>query len=154
MIVQNVIVKALGQRTTVNGSEPPNPNEMFRSVTLLLSPKDAEAIELACSTGRPRLVLRGGRDTDTVESEGVTLGELRGAGPDPTKVAVTPTTQSVVAIAPTTQPETYAARTPPARVIRLIRGGVETNVTLPVLDGAPEGAFGGDQQGTRDPFEK
>ena len=150
-IVQNVTVKALGQRTTVNGNEPPNPNEMFRSVTLLLSPKDAEAVELACTTGRPRLVLRGGRDTDIAETEGVTLGELRaGAGDKAKAMAITPATQPTIVIAPpTTQPETVAIKTPPMRVVKLIRGGVESSVSLPVIDGTPENAFG-----NTDPFER
>jgi pilus assembly protein CpaB len=149
-IVQNVTVKALGQRTTVNGNEPPNPNEMFRSVTLLLSPKDAEAVELACTTGRPRLVLRGGRDTDIAESEGITLGELRGGAGDKAKaLAILPATQPIVIAPPTTPPETVAIKTPPMRVVKLIRGGVESSVSLPVIDGTPENAFG-----NTDPFER
>src|SRR5437016_1248343 len=71
-IVQNVQVKAVGQRTTVAGGDAPaNPNEMFRSVTLLAKPEEAEAIELAAATGRPRLVLRGGRDNEIVASAGI-----------------------------------------------------------------------------------
>jgi pilus assembly protein CpaB len=154
-IVQNVTVKAVGQRTTVNGNEPPNPNEMFRSVTLLLTPKDAEAIELACTTGRPRLVLRGGRDTEMVTTEGVTLGELRGGAGDKfkTELALTPATQPTIVIAPpTTQPETVAVRTAPARVVTLIKGGVASQVSLPVLDGTPADAIGNTRE-ANDPFD-
>jgi Flp pilus assembly protein CpaB len=125
---------------------------MFKSVTLLLTPKDAAAVELACSSGRPRLILRGGRDNDTSENEGVTLGELGGASSEQTTVG--PATQPAIVIAPpppATQPatESVAVQTPPARVIKLIRGGVESTVTLPVLDGTPENAVGG-----TDPFER
>jgi pilus assembly protein CpaB len=154
-IVQNVTVKAVGQRTTVNGNEPPNPNEMFRSVTLLLTPKDAEAIELACTTGRPRLVLRGGRDTEMVTTEGVTLGELRGGAGDKvkTELVLTPATQPTIVIAPpTTQPETVAVRTAPARVVTLIKGGVASQVSLPVLDGTPADAIGNTRE-ANDPFD-
>jgi pilus assembly protein CpaB len=147
-IVQNVQVKAVGQRTTVNSSEPPNPSEMFRSVTLLAKPDEAESIELACATGRPRLVLRGGRDNEVVASAGITLSKLRGnkEQEDPfTAPPVTifpPTTTQPVADA-TTQPATpgidpLAHRMPPRRMVKVIRGGQETTVTLNVLDGNPD----------------
>ena len=159
-IVQNVQVKAVGQRTTVNSSEPANPTEMFRSVTLLAKPEEAEAIELACATGRPRLVLRGGRDNGDVASAGVTLSQLRGSSADEDPFAtgqpfvINPTTQrsSETASTPTTapeKPETFAHRTPPQRVVRVIRGGVESRVTLSALDGNPDNAI----SDTKDPFD-
>src|SRR4051812_42510317 len=70
-IVQNVKVQAVGQKLTVappaaNEQKKENANEPAaeptRSVTLLVTPEQAEGLELACSTGRPRLVLRSGRD--------------------------------------------------------------------------------------------
>jgi pilus assembly protein CpaB len=151
-IVQNVQVKAVGQRTTVNGNEPPNPNEMFRSVTVLASLADAEAIELACSTGRPRLVLRGGRDNAVVASAGVSLGELRGGSGEKTPAVTGPATQPAVAVAPATQPAavTVAHRDPPGRVVKLIKGGVESSVTLKDLDGTPSDSMG--DTDSRDPF--
>ncbi len=75
-IVQNVKVTAVGQRTTSSANEPPAPAgaEMSKSVTVLVTLADAEAIELACSTGRPRLVLRGGRDNSVIATAGMTIG--------------------------------------------------------------------------------
>ena len=136
-IVQNVVVKAVGQRTTVNGNEPPNPNEMFKSVTLLLTPKDAEAVELACSTGRPRLVLRGGRDNETNENGGVSLSDLSGGGSDETAVAPASADRHRACRRRRLSRLSRRSRSRPlrARVIKLIRGGVESSVTLPVLDG-------------------
>jgi pilus assembly protein CpaB len=147
-IVQNVQVKAVGQRTTVNSSEPPNPSEMFRSVTLIAKPDEAEAIELACATGRPRLVLRGGRDSEIVASAGITLGKLRGnkESEDPftaPPVTIFPPTTTQPFASATTQPmmpptDATASRPIPRRVVKVIRGGQESTVTLNVLDGNPD----------------
>lgn len=135
-IVQNVKVTAVGQRTNVatDGSAPPaaTPNEMYKSITMLCSPEDAEAIELACSTGRPRLVLRGGRDNDVVETNGISLGALRGQ-PLTSVAAATPTTQPVeITPSPTPQPSEapVAHSEPPHRTIKVIRGGQESTVTM------------------------
>ncbi len=149
-IVQNIKVTAVGQKTSVNANEPPQPGEgMFRSVTMLVTPEQAEQIELATSIGRPRLVLRTGKDDKIVETAGVTMNELRGDaadGRDPFDLALLPSTQP--AVAATTQPSEAVAERP-KRVIRLIRGGLETNVTLNVMDGPDSGAIG-----TIDPFEQ
>lgn len=75
-IVQNVMVTAIGQRMTVQREggreEPP-----FRSVTLIATPEEAQAIELAAATGRPRLVLRNQRDHSRDVGAGVTLSDIR-----------------------------------------------------------------------------
>lgn len=140
-VVQNVKVQAIGMRQTQG-----DPNSPTRSVTLLASPKEAEAIELANATGKPRLVLRNGNDADTSLSDGVTLAELRRGGTvssDPFEVVPAVLTQSAQpSTPPATQPQaqTEPARTQPvtdtrpwrrpARQIKIIRGGVETEVTV------------------------
>ena len=170
-IVQNVQVKAVGQRTTLQagGDAPANPNEMFRSVTLLAKPEEAEAIELAAATGRPRLVLRGGRDNEIVASAGITLGELRGKGGED---AMDPFNSPPVTMNPTTQPTASATtqpaeppaekiarrpQLPPQRVVKVIRGGVESTVSMSVLDGNPDNATTDTQDPSdskdKDPFE-
>jgi len=52
-----------------------------RSVTLLVKPREAEAIELASSSGRTRLVLRGWFDEGVRQGEGVSVAELLGGRP-------------------------------------------------------------------------
>jgi pilus assembly protein CpaB len=143
-IVQNVKVTAVGQRTGVAGEPPPaNPGEMARSITVLVKPAEAEAIELACSTSRPRLVLRGGRDNEIVATAGISVGQLRGTQDSDALIstaAANPTTQPTIAA--TTQPfepVTIAKAEPPKRVIKVIRGGVESKVTLDVLEESPDG---------------
>jgi pilus assembly protein CpaB len=135
-IVQNVKITAVGQRTNVatDGSAPPpaTPNEMYKSVTMLCSPADAEAIELACSTGRPRLVLRSGRDNDVVPTAGISLGELRGQPLTSVAAATTQPIEITPTVAPTTQPSdaSVAHSEPPHRTIKVIRGGQESTVTM------------------------
>ena len=148
-IVQDVKVTAVGQRTSVASDAPPAPNEVTRSVTVLVKPEQAEAIELACATSRPRLVLRGGRDNEIVASAGISLGELRGTGRnDGSAVASTATTRPAFASA-TTQPSDALARADvPHRTVKVIRGGAESLVTMDVLDGNPSNTVTG-----TDPFE-
>jgi pilus assembly protein CpaB len=134
MVVQNVEVTALGQR---HQNEPGAAQvEPTRSVTLLVKPKEAEAIELAASTGRPRLVLRSSGDTDIPSTEGVTVAELigrRSSKSDPFTMPVamitpTPSTQ------PSEAPLTPVAleRRPVRRMVKVIRGGIETQVEIEV----------------------
>ena len=154
-IVQNVKVTAVGQRTTATPADVPqqNPNEMVKSVTVLATLADAEAIELACSTGRPRLVLRGGRDNEVASTSGITLGELRGSGrsADPFLAIAPPPATTQPAAAPTSQPtEAVAHREPAHRTVRVIKGGVESIVTLNVLDRASEDSTANT---STDPFE-
>src|SRR5687767_7438846 len=126
-IVQNVEVTALGRRQQLTGEEP----DQTKSVTLLVTPRDAEAIELAAATGRPRLLLRSSGDKDVPRSDGITVAELRGRKRnDP--FAVTPV--EVIRHAPATRPvdEPPVAFQPATRehTVRVIRGGVESEVTM------------------------
>src|SRR5688572_32571537 len=104
---------------------------MFKSVTLLASLENAEAIELACSTGRPRLVLRGGRDNDIASTVGVSINDLKTAGTKqtwvPEMVAILPppiaSTTAPSITDPTTRPtQAIARREAPRRMIRVIKG--------------------------------
>ena len=138
-IVQNVKVTAVGRRTSGGVEVPAAPAEMFKSVTILATLEDAEALELACATGRPRLVLRGGRDNDVTATAGVSMNDLKGTGFRPDTgtsaiaVAPPPVTQPVaVVVAPTTRPvETIAARDlVQRRLVRVVKGGRVSMVSL------------------------
>jgi len=102
-IVQNVKVLAVGQRLTVNNAGAKNESAMSaeaavaRSVTLLVKPREAEAIDLASASGRTRLVLRGWFDEGVRQGgEGVSVAELLGTR--------TQVVQQVVVEQPTTRP--------------------------------------------------
>lgn len=137
-IVQNVLVSALGQRHQNDPSA--DKSEQIKSVTLIVQPKEAEAIELAAATGRPRLVLRSSGDTDQKPSDGITVAELRGkakkANSDPflpvefLKPVAPPAPVSIST--PATQPTAQTEDWEPTirRSVRVIRGGVESDVTM------------------------
>jgi Flp pilus assembly protein CpaB len=138
-IVQNVKVTAVGQRTSSGAADAPP--EMFKSVTILASLEDAEAIELASAMGRPRLVLRGGRDNEVNATAGVSMNDLKGIGGRPdtgtSAIAVAqPTTNPVAVVAPLPSPTTrpvqsiVQAETVKHRVVRVIRAGRVSMVSL------------------------
>jgi pilus assembly protein CpaB len=142
-IVQNVKVTAVGQRTS--GVETPSaPSEMSKSVTILASLEDAEAIELACAMGRPRLVLRGGRDNDVMTTAGVSLNDLKGTGNrldtgtssmPTTAPTIVPPPVVITPATPTTMPaHAVVLRSPAAqvekRIVRIVRGGRVSLVAL------------------------
>jgi Flp pilus assembly protein CpaB len=123
-IVQNVKVLAVGQRLTINNAGAKNESAMSaeaavaRSVTLLVKPREAEAIELASSSGRTRLVLRGSFDEGMRQGDGVSVAELLGSRPQ--------VTQQVVVERPTTQPvETVDAQPPQYEQIQTRKHVVE-----------------------------
>lgn len=138
-VVQNVMVTAIGQRMTVQREgkdEGP-----FRSVTLIASPEEAQAIELAAVLARPRLVLRNQRDDSKDAGPGVTLSDIRGStrnklpddpfanvtAPTPVEPAPTPTPSTQPAVATATDPSEPAYWT-----IKVIRGGTPSDVVVPV----------------------
>ncbi len=140
-IVRDVEIKAVGQRMVAVHKE--DEKEMFRSVTMLVTPEDAEKIELACAMSRPRLVLRGTGDEDSEQkTEGVTLAELRGdagrKGDRPIPVEMTePTTRPAQVLKVSSSDDPFAAPVVPSRstranqrTIQIIKGTAETSVTF------------------------
>jgi pilus assembly protein CpaB len=73
-IVQNVRVTAIGMKH--NPGDPPDAGG--HSATLLVTPEQAEILDLAASNGRPRLTLRNNNDLSPVSAGGVTLSDLSG----------------------------------------------------------------------------
>lgn len=82
-VLQNITVLSAGQ-TMAPDSRGAAINA--QTVTLLVSPEQAEIIVLAGSEGRIQLILRNGSDNETPKTNGVTLAGLygkRGVGPKP-----------------------------------------------------------------------
>lgn len=151
-VVQNLKVLAVGPRLSPPQSD--EQKEMYKSVTLLASPRDAERVELAAHTGRPRLALRGGRDMVNIATKGTSLSDL--ANPGDGNSAMTSLLAKFMANAkaakPTTQPldKTFAVEQPKAkpevdlvndifeqprtqqRTVKIIRNGVESNVIFQI----------------------
>lgn len=124
-VVQNLRVQAVGQRT--QGINDPAPGEQVRSITLLGTPRESEAIDLSAASGRVRLVLRGGADSKVSPVAGVTLAELRGGGAGAAAQA------QLSSGHPTTQPvaiDWAQIGRGRMRVVQVYRGGVEQDVTM------------------------
>src|SRR5205085_6599726 len=131
-IVQNLRVIAVGKRLSAvppsgNGANGPEEQPTARSVTVLATAEEAEAIDLARHVGRPRLVLRNGSDEETGQVKGVTVAELRG---EPKETPVTQLAQ----LAPTTKPAATqaveTARQKNYREVEIIRAGAASRVRV------------------------
>ena len=134
-VVQNVQVLAVGQRMGPGKAESDREAASVRNVTLLTTPHDAEALELASSVRPLRLALRSAGDVGDSDTDGVQLSELRGGASDfvpqtlitPQPVVPQPTTMPVAVAPPTTQPEPSKHWT-----MRIIRGTEERRVVFTV----------------------
>lgn len=117
-LVQNVPVTAVGTRPVIGQDI----TGVAHSVTLLVTPRQAEMIDLGSANGRTRLVLRNSMDHATDDLPVVTLNELAGG-------------HGLLAAAPATRPaDPFATATPSAQKIasndwqvRVITAG-ETNL--------------------------
>ena len=132
-IVSNVTVLAVGRQLTSLPADD-EASAVSKSVTLLVTPHEAEAVELASNSGgKTRLVLRGTLDHETVVSAGVTAMELLGGQvqderPPVQPVVAMPTTRPVEAVA------TVVKQAPRVRTVEVIRSGAVTKVNVPLED--------------------
>lgn len=123
-ILQNMKVTAVGRAFTntppPDGQPAPPP---ANNITLLCTPHQAQVIQLACINGKPWFVLRSSRDGIQTPLEGTTLAELRG---DDSNADATPGAQA------TADPQSGSDGQPVTvkRIIQVLRGGAETNVTF------------------------
>jgi pilus assembly protein CpaB len=138
-IAQNVLVKAVGQATG-QAEEAGMEAKPVRSITLLVTSRQAEALQLSTVTGRPWLVLRGQNDNAIASSAGTTLSDLRGL---PTGIfgaalppQAAPVPDTTAALDPTTRPVAWSS----ARSVHTIRGTVENTVTVAPLQRDPSSA--------------
>jgi pilus assembly protein CpaB len=135
-VVQDVLVQAVGQRLTAARNPDEKEPPPIRTVTLIVSPRESEAIELASSTGRTRLVLRGANDRDLTQSNGVSFVALLREDLEARRTTVTVTTP-VATSQPTTMParrfvDPFASSEKPRnrRTATLIRGGQRSEVVF------------------------
>lgn len=140
MIVENAKVLAVGQRLQASSKkeeedEPARP----KSVTLLVGPRDVEAIELAGSAGRLRLVLRGSLDNSRSPSVGITVADLMGTEQDSQDVFVQ-LPQDVPAAVTHTEP----VKTSEVRLVEIIRNGKAERVQMPGVPMQQPSALTGD----------
>jgi pilus assembly protein CpaB len=151
-VVQNAEIRAIGRQVTATpptpqpgepgapgqpGGPPAMPMPPANNVTLLVTPAQAEAVQLASSGGAPWLVLRNSKDGDPVESKGTTLADLRGVRNDTSKVK--PVEPTKLATDPFTDKPVKAPAAPKTRTVKFIRGTKETNVEIEVAPQPPAG---------------
>ncbi len=168
-IAQDVRVLAVagrlkGESIEKTGEERASLASSF-SVTLMVTPQQAAAIELAADSGSPRLMLRPGEDREIHPFEGMTLAELRGDrtdGPlvnqgspwdadpipvtsiDPPPVVTVTTVRDPVEPSDSPEPtktavdptQPQARPVPQMHVIEVIRGGVTSRIALPLHTGS------------------
>lgn len=125
IVLERILVLAVAQEADRDSTKP----KVVNAVTLELTPKDAEMLDLARSVGTLSLVLRNQTDTKaTVQGGGATKAELLGvvrANPEVAKPAPAPVVRRaaprapvVVAIAPAATPEAAG----PRNCVEVIRG--------------------------------
>jgi pilus assembly protein CpaB len=142
-IVENIRVIAVGRRLSnmapaAGAAGAPEP-ELAKSVTVLVTAEQAEAIDLATHVGQPRLVLRNVLDGKSAGTKGITVAELRGnrqADTDENKIKeMVAKLLGNVPGGAATKPVTQAAKVevkpdPKYREVQVIRGGASTNVRV------------------------
>jgi pilus assembly protein CpaB len=143
-IVSNVKVLAVGRRTTTVAADDEE-SSASKSVTLLVTPREAEAIDLASNAGgKTRLVLRGTLDDTMAATSGVTAAQLLEGTPGEDRPPVQPV--AVVTPKPTTQPVkpanavASATKQPRVRTVEVIRSGAVTKVNVPIDEPAAAAA--------------
>ncbi len=139
-ILQYIKILAIGRNTTpphpVEGQPLPPP---ANSVTLLVTPKQAQTLALASSASRPNLVLRYGRDNTEVALEGTGIAQLRGDPTDGEAAGNQASNASTPAPSNAANPFAVIAEQPQEekpttqrRTVTFIKNGVEQQVTFTI----------------------
>ena len=141
-IVQNLTVAAVGQRLSPTKSDGEKEMPVARTVTLLVTPHDAQMLDMAQSIGRIRLIMRATGDQSKQVVDNTMFTELLSG--DDNVFSPTPTPPPVVpVVAPATQPAVEqvvvkpshpASPTsplpPPQRIVTLINGAEERHIAF------------------------
>jgi len=128
-VLQDLKVIAVGRQFTAATGDGP-PAAPSNNITFIVTPDQARMLELAASTARPWLTLRGGRDKAPLKQDRTLLAELHGLTHDDALGMYVPATQ------PTTGPSDSAlAEASPRRNfvnVEVIRGSAVSRVVLPM----------------------
>ena len=138
-LIKNILVQAVGQRLTTakpaDGKEP----GPFRTITIIVTPHDGELIELASSSAKIRLLLRGTSHSDNSELDpgSVTVNDVTGI--DKAALIEADTTPAII---PPEEPKKIedpkpVVVVPQRRTVEIIRGAnavVRQQFDLPSTD--------------------
>ena len=134
-IAENLTVIAVGRKMSTLASGTGEAEQVIaKSVTLLVTPAEAEAIDLASHVGNPRLVLRNGTDSEVGGGKGVSVAELRGTDGDD-EAKTTPVADPPVTPVEASKPDVVKAAPVDYREVEVIRGGASTSVRVNVRNG-------------------
>lgn len=121
IVLQNVPILATGQITEQKEGKP----VIVPTVTIDLTPEDAEKLVIASSKGSLQLLLRGIKDSAPAETRGATISKVLGAA---TLKPATAVVKAVKRSEPKTRPVIVAAPPPaPVNTLEIIKG---TNKTV------------------------
>lgn len=154
-IVQNVEIRAVGRKVTGDATAAdPNlpagaPAPYPTNVTVLVTPAQAEAIQLASVGGTPWLSLRNSKDSKEFASEGTTVADLRGdkyfRDEQDTKLAGksgSDNKNTELAVDPFSPDKGSAFRASRVRTVTFIRGTKEQTVTVEAAPTPPANWIG------------
>jgi pilus assembly protein CpaB len=138
ILAQDVQVLAVGQRLAGSPHDPEGQTAASRTITLLVTPHDAAALDLAQTMARLRLILRGTSDRQEIDDDPVMMADLRGgvvaAQPAIIQTSAPVTTATTPPVVAATQPtNTTAAVVPqetPHRIVTLILGNQEQRLSF------------------------
>lgn len=150
-IVQNVEVRAVGRQISEMGggaaAGPADAAPLANSVTLLVTPAQAEAMQLASTGGRPWLVLRNARDAAPFDTHGTSLADLRGEPakglgtfpePELVEVKMPATTEPAVDVFENKPAAPLPPPAPRTRAVTFIKGTKEEIVQVDLGSALPE----------------
>jgi pilus assembly protein CpaB len=127
-VLQNVLVLSAGQAMQADARGTP---VSVSTVTLLVTPTDAELLTLANGEGRIQLVLRNSSDEGVEKTSGRHVAELFGAAQKAAPVrAAAPAPRPIVMAAPVAIPVTPPPPPPPDQIV-VFRGTQKTVEIIP-----------------------
>jgi pilus assembly protein CpaB len=130
-VLQNVLVLSAGQAMQADARGSP---VSVSTVTLLVTPTDAETLTLANGEGRIQLILRNSSDEGVEKTPGRYVSELYGAARRPAAPvarASAPAPKPVVMVAPQVVVPIAPPPPPPPDQIVMIRGNQKTVEVIP-----------------------
>lgn len=117
-ILQNVEVLAVDQTYNKNNDTDP---VVVKSVTLVVSPDEAEKLALASNEGKLQLVLRNGTDLERRDTDGVKISQFNGH--------LEPEPQPRI-FRPRPEPVKVEEEEEPVRVVEVIRANVRSEIAF------------------------
>jgi pilus assembly protein CpaB len=123
IVLENILILAVGPDLEKKGKDP----TPVDTITLEVTPEEAEKLALAATEGKVQLALRNFNDTEDVHTRGITIPTLlasyAGASPERKKTEIARNPKGNRSSASTTSPSPAAPARSGRMVVELIKGG-------------------------------